>query len=48
MSEQGGQPSFSVVSTASEITGKLKGKFYNFGLETPVVGDYVKVLPTNM
>ncbi|MBR4387290.1 MAG: ribosome small subunit-dependent GTPase A [Treponema sp.] len=27
----------------SEIKGKLKGKFYNLGLEPPVVGDYVKV-----
>lgn len=27
-----------------EITGKLKGKFYNLGLEPPVVGDYVKVI----
>jgi len=27
----------------SEMTGKLKGKFYNLGLEPPVVGDYVKV-----
>ena len=26
-----------------EMTGKLKGKFYNLGLEPPVVGDYVKV-----
>ena len=26
-----------------EITGKLKGKFYNLKLEPPVVGDYVKV-----
>lgn len=28
----------------AEITGKLKGKFYNLGLEPPVVGDYVKVI----
>ncbi|MBP5463692.1 MAG: ribosome small subunit-dependent GTPase A [Treponema sp.] len=27
----------------AEISGKLKGKFYNLGLEPPVVGDYVKV-----
>lgn len=27
-----------------EITGTLKGKFYNLGLECPVVGDYVKVI----
>ena len=27
----------------SEMIGKLKGKFYNLGLEPPVVGDYVKV-----
>ncbi|MDD5929440.1 MAG: hypothetical protein PUC37_06490 [Spirochaetales bacterium] len=26
-----------------EMTGKLKGKFYNLGLEPPVVGDFVKV-----
>jgi len=26
-----------------EIKGKLKGKFFNLGLEPPVVGDYVKV-----
>ena len=28
----------------SELLGKLKGKFYNLGLEPPVVGDYVKVI----
>ena len=27
----------------TEMTGKLKGKFYNLKLEPPVVGDYVKV-----
>ena len=32
------------VSVISEITGKLKGKFYNLGLEPPVVGDSVKVV----
>ena len=34
-----------VVSDANtELLGKLKGKFYNLGLEPPVVGDYVKVI----
>lgn len=27
-----------------EITGKLKGKFFNLGLELPVVGDFVSVI----
>ena len=27
-----------------EISGTLKGKFHNLGLECPVVGDYVKVI----
>ena len=31
------------VQADAEITGTLKGKFYNLGLECPVVGDYVKV-----
>ena len=33
-----------VVNSDEEFTGKLKGKFYNLGLELPVVGDYVKVI----
>ncbi|MBO4705530.1 MAG: ribosome small subunit-dependent GTPase A [Spirochaetaceae bacterium] len=33
-----------VVNSDEEINGKLKGKFYNLGLEPPVVGDYVKVI----
>ena len=33
-----------IVHTGAAWTGKLKGKFYNLGLETPVVGDYVKVI----
>ena len=33
-----------VVNSDEEFTGKLKGKFYNLGLEPPVVGDYVKVI----
>lgn len=32
------------VNPNQEITGKLKGKFYNLKLEPPVVGDYVKVI----
>ncbi len=32
------------VNVDSELLGKLKGKFYNLGLEPPVVGDYVKVI----
>ena len=32
-----------IANPDAEITGKLKGKFYNLGLECPVVGDYVKV-----
>ena len=32
------------VSADTELLGKLKGKFYNLGLEPPVVGDYVKVI----
>ena len=31
------------VNSEDELLGKLKGKFYNLGLEPPVVGDYVKV-----
>ena len=33
-----------VKEPVTEITGKLKGKFYNLGLEPPVVGDYVSVI----
>ena len=32
------------VDADTELLGKLKGKFYNLGLEPPVVGDYVKVI----
>lgn len=32
-----------VKEPVSEIAGKLKGKFYNLGLEPPVVGDYVSI-----
>ena len=32
------------VNTDAELIGKLKGKFFNLGLEPPVVGDYVKVI----
>lgn len=44
-SEVGSCSSLAVtVNPDVEITGKLKGKFYNLGLEPPVVGDYVKVI----
>lgn len=33
-----------VKEPVTEITAKLKGKFYNLGLENPVVGDYVTVI----
>ena len=33
-----------VADAKTELLGKLKGKFYNLGLEPPVVGDYVKVI----
>ena len=33
-----------VADANKELLGKLKGKFYNLGLEPPVVGDYVKVI----
>ena len=33
-----------LLPSGQELLGKLKGKFYNLGLEPPVVGDYVKVI----
>ena len=32
------------VNAELELIGKLKGKFFNLGLEPPVVGDFVKVI----
>ena len=39
-----GESNCVTVDANKELLGKLKGKFYNLGLEPPVVGDYVKVI----
>ena len=41
--DAGGDGGTDGITALPEMTGKLKGKFYNLGLEPPVVGDYVKV-----